>query len=490
MCNLDYLAKLNKTKNDYYKRLGHHPKKSYIITITNLYTTIIFCLFTLTEVRGQNNPFGNPLIPDMIADASIQEINGTFYCYATTDGYGKGLETSGPPVVWKSKDFVHWSFEGTYFPSAFAEKYWAPSKAIPANGKYYIYPTINGYMYPAVADHPEGPFKLARGKDEFYKPYTSSTLLQCKDPGGIDAEVFIDDDGQAYVFWGRRHVARLAKDMITVDSIVQVIETPRKEYSEGPIFFKRKGIYYYLYTIGGDEKYQYAYVMSKISPMGPFEFPKQDIISTTDYEKGIFGPGHGCVFKLEGKDEYYFAYLEFGRRSTNRQTYVNKLEFNEDGTIRPIKLSMDGVGALQKIKQQKKLTIDTIYASSIASPLKIEPMKDKLFKRTEYFSPYFASDGSNGSRWMADAQDKECWIVADLGKIRKIRKSEVYFVRPTAGHIYTLEGSIDGEKWKKCGGSIDLTPRSPQTDSIHEKYRYLRIKIQEGVTGIWEWNIY
>ena len=80
----------------------------------------------------------------MIADASIQEIEGMFYCYATTDGYGQGLETSGPPVVWKSNDFVHWSFEGTYFPSAMKEKYWAPSKAIFANGKYYIYPTING----------------------------------------------------------------------------------------------------------------------------------------------------------------------------------------------------------------------------------------------------------------------------------------------------------------------------------------------------------
>ena len=54
----------------------------------------------------------------------------------------------------------------------------------------------------SVADHPEGPFKLARGEDRFYKPYTASTLLQTEDPGGIDAEVFIDDDGQAYVFWG------------------------------------------------------------------------------------------------------------------------------------------------------------------------------------------------------------------------------------------------------------------------------------------------
>jgi hypothetical protein len=59
----------------------------------------------------------------MIADASIQKIGHWFYCYATTDGYGRGLETSGPPVVWKSKDFVQWSFDGIYFPSAADQKY-------------------------------------------------------------------------------------------------------------------------------------------------------------------------------------------------------------------------------------------------------------------------------------------------------------------------------------------------------------------------------
>ena len=444
----------------------------------------------ITAQTGADNPFGNALIPDMIADASIQEINGTFYCYATTDGYGRGLETSGPPVVWKSKDFVHWSFDGTYFPSAAKEKYWAPSKAVAANGKYYIYPTINGYMYPAVADSPDGPFRLARGKDEFHKPFTTSTLLQTEDPGGIDAEVFIDDDGQAYVFWGRRHVAKLNKDMITVDSDIQMISTPRKEYSEGPIFFKRKGIYYYLYTIGGDEKYQYAYVMSKVSPMGAFEFPKQDIVSTTDYKKRVFGPGHGCVFSPEGTDDYYFAYLEFGRRSTNRQTYVNRLEFNEDGTIRPVELTLDGVGALRKVKREKKIKVDTIYASSIAEPLHIKPMKDTLCRRTEYFVPAFAADGANGSRWMAADRDNESWIVADLGTTRKVRRSEVYFVRPTAEHAYLLEGSSDGKVWEACGGHEDIRIQSPHTDAPGKKYRYLRIKISEGVKGIWEWNIY
>ena len=108
----------------------------------------------------------------MIADASIEKIGDTFYCYATTDGYGHGLDTSGPPVVWKSKDFLHWSFDGTYFPSAEYEKYWAPSKAVERNGKWYIYPTVNHFMHVGVANSPDGPFRLVRGEDVFRKPFS------------------------------------------------------------------------------------------------------------------------------------------------------------------------------------------------------------------------------------------------------------------------------------------------------------------------------
>ena len=107
--------------------------------LTAAVTALLLCACAQTPVRDRvtlENPFGNALVPDMIADASIEEIDGTFYCYATTDGYGRGLETSGPPVVWKSKDFVNWSFDGTYFPQAEYEKYWAPSKAVGYKGKW------------------------------------------------------------------------------------------------------------------------------------------------------------------------------------------------------------------------------------------------------------------------------------------------------------------------------------------------------------------
>ena len=442
--------------------------------------------------RQIDNPFGYALVPDMNADASIELIDSTFYCYATTDGYGRGLETSGPPVVWKSNDFVHWSFDGICFPSADGEKYWAPSKAVEHKGRWYIYPTVNGIMHVGVADSPDGPFRLARGEDHFMMPYAEeATLLKEGDRGGIDAEIFIDDDGQAYAFWGRRHVARLADDMMTIDTI-RTLQTRRKEYSEGPIFFKRNGINYYLYTIGGDENYEYYYMMSRTSPLGPYETPAEDRVSTTCVERGVFGPGHGCVFNV-GED-YYFAFLEFSRRSTNRQTYVNRLEFNPDGTIRPVEVSLDGVGALSGELSSVHCSLITdlflVSASSTAPPLAIRHNKDERCQRTEQFVPLFAFDGANGSRWMAADGDTDCWLMADFGKETLITRSELCFVRPTQGHAYALEGSNDGVSWQRCGGHADIRRQSPHTDAVGQAFRYLRVRITAGIPGVWEWRIY
>ena len=430
------------------------------------------------------NPFGNPLIPDLCADPSVIEVDGTFYCYVTTDGYGQGLETSGPPVVWKSKDFLNWSFDGTYFPQAEKEKYWAPSTPVRYNGKWYIYPTVNGYMYPASSDSPDGPFSLAKGND-----FTLKNRLWEKDSVcAIDAEAFIDDSGERYVIWGLRNFARMKDDMVTIDSLATV-ETRKKSYTEGPVFFKRNGIYYYLYTIMALEKYEYYYQMSHESPLGPYITPEQDIVCTTDAEAGVFGPGHGCVFNPAGTDDYYLVFLEFSRNSTDRQIYAGRLEFNEDGTIKPMKMSLNGIGALRPVKTKDKITPIRITASSEATPHNVPYKLDNRCRRTEYFVAGFATDGSNGSRWMADSLDVEKWLCLDLGETKSIGGSEIYFVRPTAGHTYTLEGSTDGKTWIPCGGSDEKRMMSPRRDTINEAFRYLRMQVTDGVPGVWEWNL-
>ena len=225
--------------------------------------------------------------------------------------------------------------------------------------------------------------------------------------------------------------------MITLDSSY-TLATRKKQYTEGPILFKRKGIYYFLYTIMAGERYEYYYMMSHTSPLGPYITPKKDLVSSTDYFEGVYGPGHGSVFNIG--DDYYFVFLEFGRASTNRQSYVNRLD-----------------------------------------PHRV---------RTEYFSPEFAIDKSNGSRWMASNDDKEPYMIADLGEPQYIKKSEIAFVRPTQGHCYLLEGSLNGTDWYICGGNNENLCKSPNTDTVDRIYRYLKVRITDGVPGIWEWNLY
>ncbi len=437
-----------------------------------------------------SNPFGNALIPDLVADPSISEIDGTFYLYATTDGWGQGLQTAGIPVVWTSKDFLNWSFEGSSFPADFDAKYWAPSTIVKKDGRYYSFPTLDGKITAVVADSPLGPFLHVDGMPINRLTGWKSVSLDPVSP--IDAEVFVDDDGQAYMVYSRRRITKLNPDLTAPEGETVLIETPEHHYSEGPFLFKRKGVYYYLYTLGGHEEYRYAYMISRTSPLGPWEAPKEHIIARTDKQEGVMGPGHGCFFSPKGSDQWYFIYLEFGRAGTNRQIFADRMHFNADGTIQPIDLTKKGVGALRPVSGTfPNLAVrGQATASSIRPDYKVPPIADKTLDRVESFDPACAIDASNGSRWMAVSGDKEKWWMLDLGESREINRTEAYFVKPTAGHAYKLEYSLDGKSWKSYGGHDEVVLRSPHIDEKRVHARYLRVTILRGEPGLWEFRVY
>lgn len=435
--------------------------------------------------------FGHALVPDLIADPSVAEFDGTFYLYATTDGDGHGLQTSGLPVVWKSKDFLNWSFSGSIFPANFDAKYWAPNAPTLKDGRYYLFPTLDGRITAVVADSPEGPFHALDGKDitkgSGWKPFPISV------GHAIDAEIIRDDEGAYYMTWSQRFMAKLKPDFSDFDGAPMPVQTKRGGYSEGPAMFKRDGIYYYLYTLGGSESYQYAYMMSKKGPTGPWEAPEQDIIATTDIEQGLFGPGHGTFFSPKGSNQYYFVYLEYGRSSTNRHVMAAPMNFNPDGTIQPIKLTLKGVGAIRPDVNagQTNLALGaTATASSTLPEVRIPPTNDPRLNRVELFTPSNALDGSNGSRWMALGTDKNAWFQLDLGRARDIKRTELYFVQPTRGHAYQLEYSLDGKEWRPFGGHDDVRVQSPHTDVKSVRARYLKLTVLQGTPGLWEFRVF
>ena len=447
----------------------------------------------LVEAGSATTPdqshFGRALIPDMVADPSIVEIDGTFYCYATTDGWGQGLASSGTPVVWISRDFLNWSFEGSSFPSDFDLKYWAPSTIVHRNGRFYSFPTLDGKITAVVANSPLGPFLAPDGRH-----VTKATLqpFPIEQKSTIDAEVFVDDDGQAYMVWSRRRLVKLKPYLLTPDGPMITLPTKRQGYTEGPFLTKREGVYYLFYTLGGDEAYQYAYMMSRTSPLGPWEAPEHDIIATTDHAEKVFGPGHGCFFHPQGDNQWYFIYLEYGRGGTTRQIYADRMNFNADGTIQPIRLTKDGVGALRPpIDLSPNLALSGIATASSVRPfLRVKPRQDRALDRQESFAPANAIDGYNGTRWLAQEGDRTPWFQIDLGKPRDIRRTEAYFVKPAAGHAYRLEWSLDGQSWQPYGGHEDVILRSPHRDERPVRARYFKLTILRGEPGLWEFRVY
>jgi hypothetical protein len=447
----------------------------------------------LVQSAQQSPPqrdFPRALVPDLIADPSVAEFDGTFYLYATTDGDGRHLDTAGLPVVWKSKDFLNWSFEGSLFSPNYDAKYWAPSATVLKDGRYYLFPTLNNRITALVSDSPAGPFRTLDGKDINQTSSWKQFPISVGHP--IDAELFRDDDGTYYMMWSQRYIAKMKPDFTGFEGEPILIQTKRTAYSEGPIMFKRNGIYYYVYTQGGDENYQYAYMMSKAGPLGPWKAPDQDLLATTDIKQGIFGPGHGTFFHPKGSDKWVFVYLEFGRGGTNRQVLTAPINFNADGTIQPIQLTPNGVGALRPSSEKRpNLALGAqAMASSTRSDVRVTPNQDARLNRVENFVPANALDGSNSSRWMAIEADKNAWYQLDLGKARKITRSELYFVQPTRGHAYRLEYSLDGQKWQSFGGHEDLRVQSPHTDKKSVRARYLRLSILQGTSGLWEWRVF
>lgn len=332
------------------------------------------CLMLAASLSAQqgNVTSGNPVFPGWYADPEGIVFDDTYWIYPTvsmlhgedTLTYRKEARRKTRAInpdynqqthldAFSSKDLVHW----TKHPSVLSIEnvkwveyaMWAPS-IIRANGKYYLFFGGNdiqsdneyGGIGVAVADRPEGPFKDALGKPLISK------FVNGAQP--IDQFVFRDDDGQYYMYYGGwRHcnVVRLKDDLLSLnpfDNGEYYREVTPENYVEGPFMMKRNGKYYFMWSEGGwgGPDYSVAYAIAD-SPTGPFK--RIGKILQQD-EQVATGAGHHSVIQIPGKDEYYIVYHRrpLGcTRSGERQVCIDKLEFDEQGYIKPVKITFEGV---------------------------------------------------------------------------------------------------------------------------------------------------
>jgi beta-xylosidase len=187
----------------------------------------------------------------------------------------------------------------------------------------------------AVADSPIGPFKDAIGKALITNEMTKDKPHAWDD---IDPTVLIDDDGQAYLYWGNGSMkwAKLKPNMIELDGPITV-DTP-KHYIEGPWVYKRNGWYYLVYASAGTKPEMIEYCMSK-SPTGPWEY--KGIIQENVPNSFTTHPG---IIDYKGKSYFFYhnGTLPTGG-SYRRSICVDYMYYNEDGTIQKIIQTKEGV---------------------------------------------------------------------------------------------------------------------------------------------------
>jgi hypothetical protein len=286
---------------------------------------------------------GNPFVDGWYADPDVAVYGNEYWVFPTTS---KTYAEQTYLDAFSSTDLVTWTKHPNVLTTAAvswaSRAVWAPAP-IERDGRYYLYFAANdiqnnsqlGGIGVAVADRPQGPYRDAIGRPLI------SQFVNGAQP--IDQDVFIDDDGQAYMYyggWGHANVVRLNPDMVSLgrfpDGSTYKEITP-SGYVEGAQMFTRGGRYYLMWSEGGwtGPDYSVSYAIAD-SPTGPFV--KLDKVLAQDPAVAR-GSGHNSVINVPGTDIWYIVYHRRPLSESDgnhRQLAYDRMLFNPDGTIQRV----------------------------------------------------------------------------------------------------------------------------------------------------------
>lgn len=372
----------------------------------------------------------NPIIKDQFsADPTARVFNGKMYLFPSHDIPApdnfprKDWFCMADYHVFSSLNLTEWTDHGVIVsqekvdwvnPTSFSM--WAPD-CIERNGKYYFYFPANvktgrGFgTGVAIADKPEGPY--------IPQPEPIAKVR------GIDPSVFIDKDGQAYIYYSLNRIfaAKLKDNMTELASDPVVLgDLPTKGLVEGPFFFERNGIYYltYPHVEKVTERLEYA---TSDNPLGPF-IVKGVIMDETPM--GTWTSHHSLV---EYNGQWYLFYHNSAyspKFDKNRSVCIDSLFFNPDGTIQKVIPTFRGVGLTSATSQ---IEIDRY---SIISP---EGVSVALMDTLNTFKG-----------WKTVLDKQNAWIrynAVDFGS-KKLKQVQVNAASPTGGTLQIRLDKPDG----------------------------------------------
>lgn len=390
----------------------------------------ILPVFLFTVVATFSGMADNPFVKHMFtADPTARVMNGKLYVFPSSDivcAEGKGSNGFCMPYyhVFSTENMFDWQDHGRKIdqndvPWGIKDSYgmWAPDCVQVGKKYYYYFPGIPADSSSfrqtgvAVADSPTGPFKLEPN--------------YMKGAAGIDPNVFIDDDGQAYLYFGggeKLFVAQLNKDMKSLKTEAKAIEGLPAKYKEGPFMFKRNGIYYFTFphSPAGSEELAYA---TGTNPMGPFDYKGLFMKRWTD---GCW-TNHHSVVEYKGQWLVFYHHHDISKNQHLRSICADYLNFNADGTIQEVIPTMRGIGICPA---NRTIQVDR-YSMLSEGKAQVHLIKN-----------------APEANWMVDYTQNNGWVKYDRVDFAKANYKTVKARVSAAGEGGTLEIRLGGNEGK------------------------------------------
>lgn len=414
------------------------------------------------------------------ADPAVVEFRGEYYMFVTrSNGY------------WHSTDLQNWNF-------ITPKGYWYPQGCnAPAAHNY-----KDSVLY--VCGDPSGVMSVMSSDDPKSGVWTPGVgiIANLQDP-----DLFIDDDGSAYMFYGSSNVYpiraieldRTHNFLPKTDERVPLFgldldkhgwerfgenhttNTDLGGFIEGPWMTKHNGKYYLQYGSPGTEFNVYGdgvYVADH--PMGPYTYQKHNPVS---YKPGGYmnGAGHGSSVKGPGGMWWHFASMSLSINvNWERRLCMFPMGFDEDG-IMYCDTRFGDYPRYAPSVSQKRGQFRGWMLLSYKKPVTVS-------SQVGDYAAAGLTDELTKTFWLAEKNDDSQWVVIDLQNPASVcavqvnyhdYKTGMYGRYPNLRHRYQIEGSVDGKEWKVLidkSNSYKDTPNDYTELEFPEKVRYVRYK--------------
>ena len=461
----------------------------------NILSTVVFSLYLVSKIQAQTtqmSTYCNPINIDYTysvynandnisyrsgADPAVVKFRGEYYMFVTRSmGYWHSTDLTN----W---DFItpqRWYFEGENAPAAHNYK----------DSVLYVAGDPSGQMSVLYTDNPKkGDWKAI-----------PAILNDLQDP-----DLFIDDDGQAYMFWGSSNTFPLKGRKLDrqhrfrpIGEPVELFKLDGKKhgwerfgennsdtilsgYMEGAWLTKRNNMYYMQYAAPGTEFNVYGDgVYMSNTPLGPYRYAPNNPVF---FKPGGFmnGAGHGST--VIGPDEKYWHFASMALSvnvNWERRICMFPAYFDKDGLM----YSNTSFGDYPHYAPAVPEKMGEFTGWMLLSYKK--PVKASSYQAS--FSPANITDENVKTFWLADKNNDQQWIEIDLGKPGKVYaiqlnyhdyKSDLYGKVEGLYHQYLIEGSNDEKNWTTLvdrRNSFKDVPNDYVELGAPQTVRYIRYK--------------